>query len=78
MWYVINHGSIKIIGMKSIKIRIELNNEQTTLARKHAGASRYAYNWALDKCKKGFENKKDGEVYKRPSAVDLHKDWVVF
>ena len=78
MWYVINHGSIKIIGMKSIKIRIELNNEQTTLAQKHAGASRYAYNWALDKCKKGFENKKDGEVYKRPSAVDLHKDWVVF
>lgn len=62
--------------MKSIKIRIELNNEQTTLARKHAGASRYAYNWALDKCKKGYESKKDDEVYKRPSAVDLHKAWV--
>ncbi len=38
--------------MKNLKIRIELNNEQTTLARKHAGACRYAYNWALDKCKK--------------------------
>jgi putative transposase len=62
--------------MKSVKIRIELNNEQTTLARKHAGASRYAYNWALDKCKKGYENKTDTEKYKRPSAVDLHKAWV--
>jgi putative transposase len=62
--------------MKSLKIRIELNNEQTTLARKHAGASRYAYNWALDKCKKGYEAKVDGVVYKRPSAIDLHKAWV--
>ena len=62
--------------MKSLKIRIELNNKQTTLARKHAGASRYAYNWALDKCKKGYESKKEGEIYKRPSSVDLHKTWV--
>ena len=62
--------------MKSIKIRIELNNKQTTLARKHAGASRYAYNWALDKCKKSYEAKKEGEPYKRLSAVDLHKMWV--
>ncbi|MFN3378887.1 MAG: helix-turn-helix domain-containing protein [Runella zeae] len=35
--------------MKSHKIRIELNNKQTTLAGKHAGASRYAFIWALDK-----------------------------
>ena len=32
--------------MKSIKIRLELNNKQTTLANKHAGVARYAYNWA--------------------------------
>lgn len=57
--------------MKSHKIRIELNNKQTTLAGKHAGASRYAYNWALDKCKKSYEAKE-----KRPSSKDLHKTWV--
>lgn len=62
--------------MKSIKIRIELNNEQTTLARQHAGVARYAYNWALDKCQKSYEAKQDGVPYKRPSAVDLHKMWV--
>ncbi|MFN4147891.1 MAG: RNA-guided endonuclease InsQ/TnpB family protein, partial [Runella sp.] len=64
--------------MKSVKIRIELNHEQTTLARKHAGASRYAYNWALDKCKKSYENRQEHQTYKRPSAIDLHKEWVIF
>ncbi len=62
--------------MKSYKIRLELNNKQITLARKHAGVARFAYNWALDKCKKGYEARTESEVYKRPSGVDLHKTWV--
>lgn len=59
--------------MRSQKIRIELTNESASLAKRHAGTARYAYNWALDRCKKAYENKE-----KRPSAVDLHKEWVVF
>jgi putative transposase len=62
--------------MKSLKIRIELNNEQTTLARKHAGIARYAYNWALARCKKTYAEKVEAIPYKRPSSVDLHKMWV--
>ena len=57
--------------MKSIKIRLELNNKQITLARKHAGTARFAYNWGLAKSQKLIEN-----GGKRPSGIDLHKLWV--
>lgn len=54
--------------MKSLKIRLDLNNKQTTLCRKHAGAARHAYNWAVAECQKAFDQKQ-----KIPSAIDLHK-----
>jgi putative transposase len=59
--------------MKSIKVRLELNNEKRSLAVQHAGTARYAYNWGLEKSQKAHES-----GLKRPTAVDLHKDWVVF
>jgi putative transposase len=57
--------------MKSLKIRLELNDKQTTLARKHAGVARFAYNWGLAVCQEAFKHKQ-----KRPSAIDLHKLFV--
>ncbi len=57
--------------MKSIKIRLELNNEQSTLASKHAGVARHAYNWGLSTCQEAYKNKE-----KRPSSIDLHKKLV--
>jgi putative transposase len=54
--------------MKSLKIRLELNNKQESYARQHSGVARHAWNWALDLCKKKLENKE-----KLPSAIDLHK-----
>jgi putative transposase len=57
--------------MKSIKVRLELNNQQATLARKHAGAARLAYNWGLAKSQEMIE-----KGAKRPSGIDLHKLWV--
>lgn len=54
--------------MKSIKLRLEFNNKQETLAMKHCGVARHAYNWGLDVCKKAYAN---GES--KPSAIDLHK-----
>lgn len=57
--------------MKSIKVRLELNNKQQTLAKRHAGTARFAYNWGLSKSQEAIE--KGG---KRPSAIDLHKLWV--
>ncbi|MEO0042473.1 MAG: hypothetical protein RL329_1921, partial [Bacteroidota bacterium] len=59
--------------MKSIKVRLELNNEKRSLAAQHAGTARYAYNWGLAKSQKAHQ-----AGLKRPTAVDLHKEWVVF
>jgi putative transposase len=59
--------------MKSIKVRLELNQEKRSLAAQHAGAARYAYNWGLEKSQKAYQ-----ATQKRPTAVDLHKEWVVF
>ena len=57
--------------MKSLKIRLELNNKQATLASKHAGVARYAYNWGKFVCDSAINNKE-----KRPTAIDLHKKFV--
>lgn len=57
--------------MKSLKIRLELNDKQSTLASKHAGVARHAYNWGLSVCQTKYKN---GE--KRPSSIDLHKKLV--
>ena len=57
--------------MKSHKIRLEFNDKQSTLASKHAGVARHAYNWGLSVCKEKYKN---GE--KRPSGIDLHKKLV--
>ena len=57
--------------MKSIKVRLELNNKQATLANKHAGVARYAYNWGKSVCDNAIQNKE-----KRPTAIDLHKKFV--
>ena len=54
--------------MKSIKVRLELNNEQRTYALQHCGVARHAWNWGLSVCKMALENKE-----KVPSAIDLHK-----
>ncbi|MEO0040635.1 MAG: hypothetical protein RL329_83 [Bacteroidota bacterium] len=58
--------------MKSLKIRLEMNHQERTLAAQHAGAARYAYNWGLAKSQEAYQAGR-----KRPSAVDLHKSWVI-
>jgi putative transposase len=59
--------------MKSIQVRLEFNNEKRSLAAQHAGTARYAYNWGLATSQKAHQL-----GLKRPTAVDLHKEWVVF
>jgi putative transposase len=58
--------------MKSLKIRLEMNDKERTLAAQHAGTARYAYNWGLAKSQEAYQ-----AGGKRPSAVDLHKSWVI-
>src|SRR6266566_3941123 len=59
--------SMKVV--RGYKTELDLNDEQRTACLKHAGASRFAYNWGLARSK---------EVYratgKRPTAIDLHKE----
>ena len=55
--------------VRGYKTELDLTNEQRTACLKHAGASRFAYNWGLARSK---------EVYritgKRPNAIALHKE----
>src|SRR6266566_3115647 len=51
------------------RAELDLNNEQITLARKHCGAARYAYNYGLRRKQEAY---KAGE--KTPSAIDLHRE----
>jgi putative transposase len=59
------------MSLKSFKTSLRLNNKQATLAAKHAGTARHAYNWGLSTCFQVIANKE-----KLPSAIDLHKQLV--
>ena len=50
------------------KTKLNLNNRQRTLAAKHAGTARHAWNWGLAICLQALESKE-----RVPSAIDLHK-----
>ena len=54
---------------RGYKTELDLNNEQITACRKHAGVSRFAYNWGL--------NRKQ-EVYRQTGrsiyAMELHRE----
>lgn len=54
--------------MKGSLHRLNLNNKQKTLARKHAGVARHAYNWGVEICNNALKNEE-----KLPSSIDLHK-----
>lgn len=53
------------------KVRLELNNKQLTLAKKHCGVARHAYNTFVAICKERYEC-----GMKMPSAIDMHKELV--
>ncbi len=54
---------------RAYKTELDLNNEQTTACKQHAGAARWAYNWGLTRRQ---------EVYKTTGksvwAMDLHRE----
>jgi putative transposase len=55
--------------LKGFKIELDPNKCQMTLFRKHFGASRWAYNWALAKKKDSFDKKE-----KIPNNIGLHRE----
>jgi putative transposase len=54
--------------VRGYKTELDLNDEQRTGCLKHAGASRFAYNWGLARSQEVYRT-----TGKRPSAIDLHK-----
>ena len=60
---------------RSHVIRMYPTREQEIQLRKTAGTSRYAYNWALDKWKRMYQNVADGKSTEKPSAFKLKALW---
>lgn len=55
--------------MRGYKTELDLNNTQRTACLKHAGAARFAYNWALRHCQQEYAAGR-----KLPSSITLHKE----
>jgi putative transposase len=54
---------------RGYKTELDLNNKQKTMCLQHAGAARFAFNWALSKKIAAY---KAGQ--KVPTAIDLHRE----
>jgi putative transposase len=54
--------------VRGYKTELDLNNEQRAACLKHAGASRFAYNWGLARSVETYR-----ATGKRPTAIDLHR-----
>jgi putative transposase len=54
---------------RAYKTELDLNHEQITTCKKHAGAARWAYNWGLAHKQEAYK-----ATGKSPSAIDLHRE----
>jgi putative transposase len=54
---------------RAYKTELDLNNEQITACKQHAGAARWAYNWGLQRKEEAYRT-----TGKSPSAIDLHRE----
>jgi putative transposase len=57
------------IIQRAYKTELDLNNEQITACKKHAGAARWAYNWGLSRKQESYR-----ATGKSPSAIELHRE----
>lgn len=54
---------------RGYKVELDLNNEQRTACLKHAGCSRFAWNWGLARKQEAYQ-----QTGHMPSALNLHKE----
>ena len=54
---------------RAYKTELDLNNEQVTACKQHAGAARYAYNWGLK-----IKQERYKATGKSPYAIELHRE----
>jgi putative transposase len=55
--------------VRAFKTELDLNNKQRSAGMRHAGTSRFAYNWGLQRKITAYRS---GE--RMPSAIDLHRE----
>jgi putative transposase len=58
-----------MIVKRGYQAELDLNNEQITLAKKHCGAARWAYNYGLRRKQEAYKARE-----KTPFATDLHRE----
>jgi putative transposase len=61
-----------MLAQRAYKTELDLNNQQVTACKRHAGAARWAYNWGLRVKQERYRATK-----KSPSAFDLHRELTV-
>jgi putative transposase len=54
---------------RAYKTELDLNDQQVTACKRHAGVARYAYNWGLKQKQERYRT-----TGKSPSAIDLHRE----
>ncbi len=54
---------------RAYKTELDLNDQQVTACRRHAGAARWAYNWGLARKQEAYR-----ATGKSPSAMQLHRE----
>jgi len=54
---------------RAYKTELDLNDQQATACKQHAGAARWAYNWGLKRKRDAYH-----ATGKSPSAIDLHRE----
>jgi len=57
------------IIQRAYKTELDLNDQQITACKKHAGAARWAYNWGLQRKQEAYR-----ATGKSLSAIDLHRE----
>jgi putative transposase len=58
-----------MLVQRAYKMELDLNDQQVTACRQHAGAARWAYNWGLQVKQERYKATK-----KSPTAIDLHRE----
>jgi putative transposase len=58
-----------VLVQRAYQTELDLNHQQATACRQHAGAARWAYNWGLRVKQERYKATK-----KSPTAIDLHRE----
>ena len=58
-----------MVIVRAYKAELDLNDQQITACRQHAGAARWAYNWGLRVKQERYKASKA-----RPTAIELHRE----